>query len=213
MSRTAWEPIESARLLRTLAAELLLSEGPTRNGLFLELHRLHDVIFRMALERHPDAPPELAAQAFAVVDALPAPQVVRELHGLGAALITPEIRSLYKHMNVARNNLAHEAVVGRVTVSKGNVKRMANLATLLATQLDPDEQGLPLVEAEERSPVRTGGREVGKLAYGVVGLLTGVGLTWTILDAPSGLASAVAGGTLVLGLGSFLFFARKTDRP
>ncbi|MDQ4076331.1 MAG: hypothetical protein M3220_08795 [Chloroflexota bacterium] len=177
MLERALDRVEVARLLRELAAELLEAEGAERNGLFLELHRLQDTIFRLALESHPDAPPTLAAKAFAVVDALPAPQVVRELYALDSQLVTPEIRNLYKHMNVARNNMAHSAALARVIVSRNNSKRMARLARLLAEQLDPAHEGMS--EQEEIFQLVEEPRVRNSCALiWLVGLGVGVTLGW-----------------------------------
>ncbi len=159
MSGISFDQVEAARLLRELATELLAAEGTARNGLFLELHRLEDTIFRLALEAHPDAPPGLAARAFSLEDTLPAPQVVRELQGLSSPLATPEIRNLYKHMNMARNNMAHDAALARVTVSRSNSKRMAHLAQLLAAQLDPSGEAIPLPPAAGQGGAGGAGRQ------------------------------------------------------
>lgn len=199
MSTTTLEPIEGARLLRALAAELLLADGPARNGLFLELHRLEDTLFRLALEGHPDTPEALRGQAFSIVNPIPAPHVVRELNRLGSPLATPEVRSLYKHMNVARNNMAHEAVLARVEISRSNAKRMARLATLLADQLDPDGRGIP-VEGEAAALAPARGEGVDRRWYLGVGLVVGAGLSGAILaplDPGLIMAIAVIGATLV----------------
>lgn len=181
MARGEWDETEAARLLRELAAELLWAEGVARNGLFLELHRLLDTLFRRSLEAHADVTPEVAAQAFALADPLPAPQVVRELNRLGSVIATQEIRNLYKHMNMARNNMAHEAVLARVVVSRANCKRMAQLARLVADALDPAGEGVP--EAMERSEVRARRGTASWWGYvlwmGVgVGLGTALGWSW-----------------------------------
>jgi hypothetical protein len=139
--RDPFDPIAAARLLRELANEIRLAQGATRNGLFLELHRLHDTIFRLNLESHPALPPDLRGTAFNLEDPLPAPQVVRELNRLGSPLASTEIRNLYKHMNMARNNMAHESVIERVTISNNNMKRMVELANRVADVLDPTGQG------------------------------------------------------------------------
>lgn len=143
MSLTTLEPLKAALLLRELADEVLAAQGPMRNGIFLELHRLLDTTFRLALEGLPNAPSEVRSQAFNLVDSLPAPQVVRKLWEFESPLVTPEIRKLYKHMNTARNNMAHRAVLERVEVSRSNSRRMAHLARLVADQLDPEREMLP----------------------------------------------------------------------
>lgn len=139
----SFDPIVAARLLREISAEIRTTEGAERNGLFLELHRLHDTIFRLALESHPDLPVELQGSAFNLHEPLPAPQVVRELNRLGSPLANKEIRNLYKHMNMARNTMAHDSVIERVTISNSNMKRMAELAIRVADVLDPHAQSHP----------------------------------------------------------------------
>lgn len=184
MVRIEWSRVEAAQLLRELAAELLLAEGVTRNGLFLELHRLLDTLFRLHLEEHPDATPELAAQAFSVADTLPAPQVVRELNRLGCPLTTQEIRNLYKHMNAVRNNMAHEAVIARVIISRANSKRMAQLANMVADVLDAERNGLP--GAVEPLTVEEDGYEEGgqgRAVWLIVGVGLGLGMGWSWFEA------------------------------
>jgi hypothetical protein len=184
MVRIEWSRVEAAQLLRELAAELLLAEGVARNGLFLELHRLLDTLFRLHLEEHPDATPELAAQAFSIADTLPAPQVVRELNRLGCPLTTQEIRNLYKHMNAVRNNMAHEAVIARVIISRTNSKRMAQLANLVADVLDAERIGLPgVVEpftVEENSYQESG---QGRAVWLIAGVGLGLGIGWSWFEA------------------------------
>ena len=176
MSDTELHPIEVASLLRQLSDEILVAKGPTRNGLFLELHRLHDTIFRLTLESHPHASPDLSAQAFSVVNPLPSPQVVRELYRLDSQLVTTEIRNLYKHANIARNNMAHKARLERVTVSRSNANRISRLARLLADRLDPAQEGMPEISEEIDSvPPPTGQH---KLLYLTVGLIAGISLSW-----------------------------------
>lgn len=143
MSLTTLEPLKVALLLRELADEVVAAEGATRNGLFLELHRLLDTTFRLALEELPNAPSEVRSQAFSQVDSLPAPQVVRKLWEFESSLVTAEIRKSYKHMNAVRNNMAHKNVLERVVVSRSNSKRMAHVARLVANQLDPEQEMLP----------------------------------------------------------------------
>lgn len=196
MTTTTLDPLEAARLLRELADEMLAAEGAARNGLFLELHRLLDTLFRLALESHPKATPEEVASAFSLVDSLPAPQVVRLLQGLESPLVTPEIRKLYKHMNAARNNLAHEAVVARVVVSRANVKRMAQLARLLADQLDPAQAALP-APPDPAVPRRATGQP--KAISLALGLASGAALLWAWLLAGN-VALALATTTIVLTL-------------
>ncbi len=194
------DTISAARLLRELAAELQQAQGPARNGLFLELHRLHDTIFRLSLESHPDLPPELLGTAFNLEEPLSAPQVVRELNRLGTPLATKEIRNLYKHMNMARNNLAHEAVIDRTTISNANVKRMVQLATLVAEVLDPNG-------AHPSAHVRIVARR--RMPWSrvnlIVGLLMGLSLCYmwltnsdTIVNAALTLAAIVVFGGLWL---------------
>lgn len=199
---TTLESLDAARLLRELADEVLIADGAARNGLFLELHRLLDTIFRLALESHPDATPEEAASAFSLVESLPAPQVVRLLHGLESPLVTLEIRKLYKHMNAARNNLAHEAVVARVVVSRANVKRMAQLAHLLADQLDPAQSALPALSDSDAPRPRAA--PPSKLIPLVLGLLSGAALLWAWFLAEN-FALALATTTIVLTLIGALF--------
>jgi len=159
----------------SVIAAALAGWGVARNGLFLELHRLLDTLFRLHLEEHPDATPELAAQAFSTADTLPAPQVVRELNRLGCPLTTQEIRNLYKHMNAVRNNMAHEAVIARVIISRTNSKRMAQLANMVADVLDAERNGLPgAVEpftVEEDGYEESGQRRA-------VWLIVGIGWSW-----------------------------------
>jgi hypothetical protein len=192
MVRTAWDEVEAAQLLRELAVELLRAEGAARNGLFLELHRLLDTLFRRSLEAHPNALPEIAAQAFALADPLPAPQVVRELNRLGSGIATQEIRGLYKHMNMARNNMAHEAVIERVVVSRANCKRMAHLARLVADALDPKGEGVPSSsEAPTMEAVGGAGRWWSYIVWLGLGMGLGVALGWSWFGEQSaGLATA-----------------------
>ncbi len=136
-----FDPIHAAQVLRELAVDIRTAEGAARNGLFLDLHRLHDTIFRNSLASHPNLPDGLHGAAFNLEEPMPAPQVVRELNRLGSPLASKEIRNLYKHMNMARNNMAHDSVIGRVTISNSNVKRMVQLAELVADVLDPDREG------------------------------------------------------------------------
>jgi hypothetical protein len=169
-----FDPIVAAGVLREIATEIRTAEGAARNGLFLELHRLHDTIFRLSLESHPDLPPELQGSAFNLEAPLPAPQVVRELNRLGSPLAGKEIRNLYKHMNMARNNMAHDSIIGRVTVSNSNVKRMVELAGLVATVLDPRGERAPL------RPHRLNNTAPLSRArfYLLIGILSGAILTW-----------------------------------
>ncbi len=186
MVRIEWSRVEAAQLLRELAAELLLAEGVARNGLFLELHRLLDTLFRLHLEEHPDATPELAAQAFSIADTLPAPQVVRELNRLGCPLTTQEIRNLYKHMNAVRNNMAHEAVIARVIISRTNSKRMAQLANMVAEVLDAERNGLPgAVEPFTVEEDRYQESGQGGAVWLAVGVGLGLGIGWSWFEARS----------------------------
>ncbi|MGB0386119.1 MAG: hypothetical protein ACPGWR_15030 [Ardenticatenaceae bacterium] len=200
MSLTTLEPMKAALLLRELAEEVLIAEGAARNGIFLELHRLHDTIFRLALESHPDAPPEVSSLAFSRVNALPAPQVVRKLWELNSELVTPEIRKFYKHMNVARNNMAHDAVLERVMVSRSNSKRMARLATLLANQLDPEQEAMPdLYETPAPRPLWHR-----HALYLSVGFIAGVCLCWALLGT-SNPAIVIATITIIVTIIGGLF--------
>lgn len=174
--RAAGRSPESARLLRELAGELLARDGMARNGTFLELHRLHDVIFRAALERHPGAPPGLAARAFAVNEALPAAQVPRELAALGDPLGDPELCRLFQHVTAARNRLVHRPVLARQQVSRQNSRRMARLARLTADILDPDLTALP-PDAIDSESLRIPWSLLAALATGVV---LGAGATFLL---------------------------------
>lgn len=169
-----FDPTAAAHLLRQLAAEIRSAEGATRNGLFLELHRLHDTIFRLSLESHPDLPPDLQGTAFNLEEPMAAPQVVRELNRLSSPLASKEIRNLYKHMNMARNNMAHEAVIGRVTISNSNMKRMVELATLVATVLDPTPPLEPTSPIAHRSVFAFTKIRL----YLMVGILIGISVGW-----------------------------------
>ena len=201
MSLTTLEPIPAALLLRELADELLVAEGPARNGIFLELHRLLDTIFRLALEAHPDAPSEVRSQAFSRVDSLPAPQVVRKLWEFESELVTKEIRKLYRHMNVARNNMAHNNVLERVEVSRSNSKRMARLARLLADQLDSEQVALP-DPAEKPPPPPPAWRR--HAFYLAVGFVAGLSLCWALLGS-SNPAIVMATVTIIVTIIGALF--------
>lgn len=203
-------PPETALLLRQLAIEVSKADYPARNGLFLELHRLHDTIFRLALESHPDAPPELAAQAFSVVDSMPVPQVIRELRKLKSELVSQEIRKLHQHMNVVRNNMAHKTVLERVPISRANAKRMARLARLMADHFDPEREAMPDIDGEgakgqgSEGATRWGWHR--KALYLSVGFVAGIMLSWAVVsNANPGLIMAaliivvtVIGGLFVL---------------
>jgi hypothetical protein len=191
MIQSVLPPIETALLLRELAISVSKADYPARNGLFLELHRLHDTIFRLALESHPDASPELAAQAFSIVESMPVPQVIRELGKLNSELVSPEIRKLHKHMNMVRNNMAHKTVLERVVVSRTNAKRMTRLARLMALKLDPEQEAMP--DIEESAPPRPTWHR--KVLYLGVGLVAGIVLSWAIV-ASSNVALTMA--TLII---------------
>lgn len=209
MSGTPFDRMKAARLLRALAAELMAAEGVARNGLFLELHRLEDTIFRLELESHPAAPPELAARAFSLVDALPAPQVVRELQGIDSPLATQEIRNLYKHMNMARNNMAHDATLERVMVSRSNSKRMAQLARLLATQLDPAGVAQP-PPSEQRADGGRGRSGIGQSALAwLLGAGVGLLMGWAWWQAQRPLLAAGLLLLLLLGAGGWWALQRR----
>lgn len=168
------DALEGARLLRELAGELLERDGMARNGTFLELHRLHDVIFRAALERHPEAPPGLAARAFAVNEALPAAQVPRELAALGDPLGDPELCRLFQHVTAARNRLVHRPVIARQQVSRQNSRRMAHLARLTADVLDPDGHAISS-DSYDAEPHQIPWPLLAALAALAVGIVLGAG--------------------------------------
>lgn len=208
MSGTRVEPGRTALLLHDLAAELLASEaGTERNGLFLELHRLLDTIFRDALECHPAAPPALAAQAFAVGDGLPAPQVLRELAALGSDLAQPEIRRAFDQVNAARNRMAHSATIERITVSRRHVKRMAHLARLVARTLDPTR---PVAEPAGADGGMYGTGDAGLPLVLPGGLLLLVGGLVIGLTLRAG-HPLVFAGLLFVGVGGLLLFASLRD--
>ncbi len=207
MREQGLNPVLAARLLRELATELVAADGAERNGLFLELHRLQDTLFRLALESHPQASPTLASRAFGLADPLPAPQVVRELQNLHSSWVTPEIRNLYKHMNVARNNMAHASALERVTISRSNSKRMAHLARLLADQLDPAREGLPEARVQGRAPWPAAPGWL--LGGGVAGMLLG----WAWWEAESTLLVALVGSGWLAMLGAAWWSGRRSSTP
>lgn len=175
----SFDPIHAAQVLRELAADIRTAEGIARNGLFLELHRLHDTIFRFSLESHPNLPDDLQGAAFNLEEPMPAPQVVRELNRLGSPLAGKEIRNLYKHMNMARNNMAHESVIGRVTISNSNVKRMVQLAGLVADVLDPAGEGQPNLSIQR---VQSAFISRTRLCL-LLGIIAGSAVTWGWLQS------------------------------
>lgn len=189
-----FDPIHAAQVLRELAAEIRTSEGVARNGLFLELHRLHDTIFRLSLESHPNLPDDLQGSAFNLEEPMPAPQVVRELNRLGSPLADKEIRNLYKHMNMARNNMAHDSVIGRVTISNSNVKRMVQLAGLVADVLDPAGEGRPHLLVNQPRPLFLSRTRLGLL----LGMIAGGAVMWGWLQ--SGNPFIAVGLTVVASL-------------
>lgn len=204
MSLTTLEPLKAALLLRELANEVMAAEGVMRNGLFLELHRLLDTTFRLALEASPNAPSEVRSRAFDQINSLPSPQVVRKLWEFESPLVTSEIRKLYKHMNAVRNNMAHKNVLERVVVSRSNSKRMGHLAVLVAKQLDPQEEALPDATEAPLAPRPLWHRNA---FYTILGALSALFLSYAIFSPSSSpmmmmatliLVVMVVGGILML---------------
>ncbi|MCB9127977.1 MAG: hypothetical protein H6638_08745 [Ardenticatenales bacterium] len=190
--RDNWSNEAIARLLRELAQELRGAEGMARNGLFLELHRLQDNLFRYTLEQHPKAAMSLAAQAFAVQDGLPSPQVLQELTRLGTPWLDSEIRRRYRGMNAARNDMAHEAVLARRVVSRRKCNEMAQLAMRVADAIDPAQRGLPQRKATSTPSSRAVAHRWPLL---LLGLALGLALwaTWNSSDlyfAAAGIVTA-----------------------
>lgn len=195
MSLTTLEPLKAALLLRELADEVLAAEGVMRNGLFLELHRLLDTIFRLALESLPNAPSEVRSQAFNQVNSLPSPQVVRKLWEFESPLVTTEIRKGYKHMNAVRNNMAHKNVLERVVVSRSNSKRMAYVARSVANQLDSEQKALPNPAEAPIAPRPLWHRN---LSYTILGFLSAMLLFYTLFGPFSSPMMIIAAFILVI---------------
>ena len=207
LKRQQWDPTEAAQLLRALSDELRQAEGVARNGLFLELHRLQDTLFRYTLESHPEAPLELAARAFDRQDSMPAPQVLFELMRLGTPWVTSEMQQRYRHMNAVRNNMAHEAVLERVTISGRNSKTMARLAAEVADALDPERRALPgTAERDEAtSPVLAA-----RWLWLTLGLALGLAL-WGLWQTTNLFGAGVAVVAVMVSIAVWLDSARPNN--